>query len=420
MKILVLGSGGREDAICWKLSQSALCTELYCLPGNPGTSRYAKNVDIRISEVENILAFAQNNKIDLTIVGPELPLTLGIVDIFENSGLNIFGPSKAAAQVEGSKSFTKDILSKANVATAAYEVVNTLEQAQTVLAEWDLPYVIKADGLAAGKGVVVCHKAEEAQVGLKFVFEELNADVVVLEQFLEGVEASFIVATNGLEVVPLATSHDYKRIFDNDQGPNTGGMGTVSPTPRLSTEQAQVAIEEVIRPFLAQLKAEGINFKGFLYAGLMIAPSGKISVVEFNARLGDPETQVIMRRLDSDIIPILARLAGHKDFSDAELELTWTQETAVCVVLASKDYPQSSGNGDLISGIEAAEEDPSVKVFHAGTKLDLSKSIVSNGGRVLNVTAVGENVEIARDKVYASIPKISFDGMQYRKDIGRT
>ncbi len=417
MKVLVLGSGGREDAICWKLKSSPILTELYCAPGNPGTARYAKNIDIKLTDISAIVDFAKTNKIDLTIVGPELPLTLGVTDAFEAAGLKIFGPNKEAAQMEGSKSFTKDILIKAKVPTAAYEVVYNLEEAQKVLSEWSLPYVLKADGLAAGKGVVVCHTQEQADKGLSFIFDELKADKLVLEQFLSGVEASFIVATDGERIVPMASSHDYKRIFDNDQGPNTGGMGTVSPSPRITKEQEGWVIKNIIEPTLAELRNRGIRYKGFLYAGLMISEDGQINVVEYNARLGDPETQVIMRRAETDLLPVISALSGVENYESCFQQPEWSNQAAVCVVLASRGYPQSSSAGDTISGIEEAEND-SVRVFHAGTKINDNSNLDSAGGRVLNVTALAESIDMARQKVYQAIQKISFEGMQFRKDIG--
>lgn len=418
MKILVIGSGGREHALCWKISQSKHCTELFCAPGNPGTSQFAKNVDIQVNDIAALLKFAKEKQIDLTVVGPELPLTLGVVNEFEAAGLNIFGPNKAGAELEGSKSFTKDILVTAGIPTAKYKILTSLEEARTELNNWKIPLVIKADGLAAGKGVVVCTSREQVEEGLTFVFSQLKSDKIVCEEFLDGVEASFIVATDGENIVPLAPSHDYKRIFDNDKGLNTGGMGTVCPTPRMSEEQGRWTVENVIRPTLKELKKRGITYKGFMYAGLMISAQGQINVIEYNARLGDPETQVIMRRLNSDLVPVLAKLSGHKDFVDAELSCSWNPETALCVVLASAGYPESARNGDEISGIDFANSTASTIVFHAGTKLDHKNKLVTAGGRVLNVTNVGSTLEEARRNTYRAVDLIQFSGVQVRRDIG--
>ena len=420
MKILVIGSGGREHALCWKISQSEHCTQLFCAPGNPGTSQFGKNIAIPVENVSELLKFAKEESIDLTVVGPELPLALGLVDEFEAAGLVVFGPNKAGAELEGSKSFTKDVLVKAGVPTARYQLLTSLEQARQDLKSWQLPLVIKADGLAAGKGVVICNSAAEVEDGLNYVFNKLKSDKIVCEEFLAGVEASFIVATDGQEVVALAPSHDYKRIFDSDQGPNTGGMGTVCPTPRMTEEQGRWTVENVIRPTLAELKNRGITYKGFMYAGLMISAQGQINVIEYNARLGDPETQVIMRRMKSDIVPLLARLAGHKDFKNADLSCSWSAETALCVVLASAGYPESSRNGDVISGIEFANSKSGTIVFHAGTKLSDKGELQTAGGRVLNVTNVGATLEEARSNTYAAVDLIQFAGVQARRDIGKS
>lgn len=418
MKILVIGAGGREHALCWKLSQSSHCRELYCAPGNPGTAQHGKNVPIQVDDVIGLVEFAKSQKIDLTIVGPELPLTLGVVDRFEAEGLPIFGPRQAGAELEGSKSFTKDVLVKAGVPTARYKIFTSLDEATAGLKDWTLPLVIKADGLAAGKGVVICSSKEEVAEGIGFVFKQLKSEKVVCEEFLEGIEASFIVATDGTHVVPLSPSHDYKRIFDKDRGPNTGGMGTVCPTPRMSEEQGTWAVEQVIKPTLAELKRRGIVYKGFMYAGLMIAKNGSINVLEYNARLGDPETQVIMRRLTSDLLPVLASLSGVKGFDAATPTLNWSDETAVCVVLASAGYPETSHSNDLITGIDFAHNLPGCVVFHAGTKLSEQGELFTAGGRVLNVTSVGASLVEAQQSTYRAVDLIQFAGRQCRRDIG--
>jgi len=418
MKVLIIGSGAREHALCWKLAQSPHCTQLFCAPGNPGCASFAKNVPIQVEDVAGLLAFAKEQRIDLTIVGPELPLTLGIVDAFEAEQLHIFGPSKAGAALEGSKSFTKEILVKAQVPTARYEVYTSFEQAVAALTEWALPYVIKADGLAAGKGVVVCLSRQDSDDALRYIFQNLRADRIVCEEFLEGVETSFIVATDGVRVVPLAPAHDYKRIFDGDQGGNTGGMGTVCPTPRMTEEQGRWTIEHVIAPTLKTLREQGIVYKGFMFAGLMISSAGKISVIEYNARLGDPETQVILRRLDSDLLPVLASLSGHKDFENADLQLKWSPHTALCVVLASAGYPQSSRSGDVIEGIEFAQSCQGSAVFQAGTAFNAKGQLITSGGRVLSVTNLGQDLDQARANTYRAVDMIQFSGRQARRDIG--
>lgn len=413
-KVLVIGSGGREHALCWKLRQSKNVSSLFCAPGNPGTAVLAEHVAIAADEISGLADFAEREKIDFTIVGPELPLTLGIVDEFQQRGLKIFGPSAKAAMLESSKSFAKSVMVAANVPTADYAELRSRREAEAWLEKRPGPIVLKADGLAAGKGVFVCKTLEERAPALAALFDELKAPLLIAEEFLEGKEASFIVATNGKDAVPLAPAHDYKRIKDGDQGPNTGGMGTVSPTPHLSSEQAAWAMEHVIKPVVAEMQRRGTPFRGFLYAGLMISPQGNISVLEFNARLGDPETQSILRRLDSDLFEMLTELeAGRMP------AVRWKGETAVCLVLAAAGYPGAVTKGDEITGIEFAQTVPGAVIFHAGTAVAERGRLVTAGGRVLNVTALGKDTEEARSRAYRAADLIQFRGRQIRRDIGK-
>lgn len=413
MKVLVLGSGGREHAICWKLSQSPLLTKLYSAPGNPGIASIAELVNITVEAVDQLADFAADNKIDLTIVGPELPLTLGVVDVFKKRGLRIFGPDKKCAMLEGSKRFAKEIMRAAGVATAQWQSFTNREDATQYLKTVEPPVVLKADGLAAGKGVFVCKTREEIEGGLRGVFETLSASELVVEQFLEGEEASLMVAISNDQIVPLATSHDYKRLLAGDFGPNTGGMGSVSPTPRLTGAQEKEAIKLVIKPVLDELRRRGMLYGGFLYAGLMLSPDSKIQVLEFNVRLGDPETQAILGRMDSDLLELVDLLL-RKEVSD----VMWSNDVGLCVVIAGQNYPQSSSYGEVISGLDLAGQLPGVTVFQAGTAVNVDGEIITNGGRVLNVTARGESYSQARLRAYEAIELIRFNGMNYREDIG--
>ncbi len=413
MKVLVIGSGGREHAICWKLRQSKRIKTLFCAPGNPGTARVAENVAIAVDKLEDLAAFAEKQKIDLTVVGPEYPLSLGIVDVFQSRGLKIFGPSKAASQLESSKSFAKEIMTAAGVPTAAYETFIAQEPADAWLRSHPGPIVLKADGLASGKGVFVCRDTAEALDASRCLFGEMKASKVVAEEFLAGKEASFIVAANGRAVVPLAPAHDYKRIRDHDEGPNTGGMGSVCPTNHVSEAQCAWALDNVMRPVLREMERRGTPFSGFLYGGLMIDPQGKISVLEFNARLGDPETQSILRVLDSDLLDILeGLLAGQTP------QPRWKDEASICLVLAAPGYPQEVKIGDEISGLEFAESLPGVAIFHAATGLAERSRLITAGGRVLGVTAVGSDLPEARARAYRAADMIQFRGRQLRRDIG--
>lgn len=416
MKILVIGSGGREHALCWKLAQSRDVDAVYCAPGNPGISQVAITEAIPVDDIEGLLAFARSVKPDLTVVGPELPLSLGVVDAFTSAGFRVFGPVKAAAMLESSKSFAKQVMEEAGVPTASCRIFDRFDLLCDYVRAISGPVVLKADGLAAGKGVFVCQTAEDRESALQSLSSMGDAGSrVVVEDFLTGVEVSYIVATDGERVVPMASSHDYKRLGENDQGPNTGGMGAVSPTPRLGPELEQKVLREVIEPVLAQLRKKGIPFKGFLYAGLMISESGDLKVLEFNVRFGDPETQPILRRMEGDLAALLFALADGKETLPA---ISWSSQVGVCVVLAAGGYPEKPRKGDQITGLEDADSVPGVIVFHAGTAGGGSE-IRTNGGRVLNVTALGSTLEAARERAYEACGRIRFDGMQYRGDIAR-
>lgn len=415
MKVLVIGSGGREHAICWKLKDSASVDAVYCLPGNPGISEIAVTEAVPVDDIEAILSFARSIKPDLTVVGPELPLSLGIVDAFRAEGLHIFGPVREAARLEASKAFAKEVMEAAGVPTAAYRGFSDMKELRAYVERTNPPLVLKADGLAAGKGVFVCLSREDLNAALEGL-ESMGkaASHVVAEEFLTGVEVSYIVATDGERVVPMASSHDYKRIFDNDGGPNTGGMGSVSPTPRLKADDEGLVIRTVIEPMLREMKRRGVPFQGFLYAGLMISPKNEIKVLEFNVRFGDPETQSILKRMEGDLAQLLYALT---EKGSPLPEVRWRNESAVCVVMAAEGYPDTPKKGDLIRGIAEAETIKDVTVFHAGTARAADGSIRTNGGRVLNVTATGSSIAEARAKVYEACGRISFDGAQYRKDI---
>ncbi len=416
MKVLIVGSGGREHALAWKVAQSKKVEKVYGAPGNPGIAQIGECVDIKPTEVEKLADFAEREGIDLTIVGPEAPLVAGITDEFEKRGLKVFGPSKAAAQLEGSKAFAKEMMKKYGVPTAGFEVFDDPEKAKEYIRKVGAPIVVKADGLAAGKGVVVAQTVDEAieavdRIMVEKVFGEAGNRVVV-EECLKGEEASYLVITDGERFVPLATAQDHKAVFDGDRGPNTGGMGAYSPAPVLSGEMEKEVQEKVIKPILKGMAEEGMPFKGILYAGLMITEEGP-KVLEFNVRFGDPEAQAILRRLEDDLVDVaLSAVEGR-----LVEELHWKPETSICVVLASKGYPGKYEKGKVITGIEEAEKVPTVAVFHAGTAVKDGK-LVTNGGRVLNVTALGKDIVEARERVYEAVKRIHFDGMHYRTDIG--
>ncbi len=415
MKVLIVGNGGREHAIAWKISQSPLVKELYVAKGNAGLWEIAKRVDISPTDVGRLADFAKEEGIDFTVVGPEAPLVEGIVDAFESRGLKIFGPTKNAARLEGSKAFAKRFMEKHGVPTAQYEVFDDFDKACRYVKDVGAPLVVKADGLAGGKGAVVCFSEDLAIETLeRFMKKEVfgsSGKRVVIEEFLEGEEASYIVMVNGDKYVPLPTSQDHKRLLDGDKGPNTGGMGAYSPTPVINEEMEERIRKEVIERTLKGLKEEGIFFRGFLYAGLMITSEGP-KVLEFNVRLGDPEAQPILMRIKGDFLEALLNFYEGRDIELAEDE-RWTLD----VVLASRGYPENPEKGKEIRGLEEVKKMEDVVVFHAGTTLKDGK-VVTNGGRVLNVCAYGKTLREAKERAYEAVSRIYFEGMHYRKDIG--
>ena len=416
MKVLVIGGGGREHALVWKLSQSDRVTQLFCAPGNAGIAEQAECVPVSATDVEKLVAFASEKRVDLTIVGPEAPLCAGIADVFRAKGLRIFGPSGAAAQLEGSKAFSKQLLLKYNVPTAGAEVFDDPAAARACLRKFRVPVVVKADGLAAGKGVIVAQSVAEAEqaieeIMVKRVFGGAGARVIV-EECLRGEEVSVMALVSGRTVKVLAAAQDHKRVFDGDRGPNTGGMGAYSPTPMVAGELSG-RIHEIFHRTLAGLAAEGIEYRGLLYAGLMLTADGP-KVLEFNCRFGDPETQVVVPRMDFDLVDAAVATADGK--LDA-MELRWKREAAVCVVLAAGGYPGHYEKGKPIAGLKEAARLTNVCVFHAGTKPGADGAVVTDGGRVLGVTALGDGIEDATRRAYDAVRRIQFDGMQYRKDI---
>ncbi len=416
MKLLVVGSGGREHAIAWRLAQSPRVQKVYVAPGNGGTAREAGVENVAITDIRALVEFALAEKIHLTVVGPEAPLAEGIVDSFRNRGLRIFGPSRACAQLESSKRFAKEFMKRHGIPTAAYASFDDARAAHEYVDSRGAPIVVKADGLAAGKGVFVAMSAADAHRAIEQILIERTMGTagnrIVIEEFLEGEEASFIVLADGERVLPLATSQDHKRLKDGDEGPNTGGMGAYSPAPVVTPELHARVIREVIQPVLAGMAQEGHPYSGFLYAGLMIDASGNPRVLEFNCRLGDPETQPILLRLRSDLFELIERAVdGRLDHATAE----WDRRPALGVVLAAAGYPDAPKKGDVVNGLPEAGEE--FRVFHAGTALK-DGSIVTNGGRVLCVTALGDNIKMAQRRAYEVVKGIRFDGMQYRRDIG--
>lgn len=419
MKILVVGSGGREHALCWKIAQSPLVEEVYCAPGNGGIAADAVCVNIAADDIESLADFARQSDIDLTVVGPEAPLAAGIVDAFEAAGLPVFGPSKAAAQLEGSKAFAKEAMAEFGIPTAAFGVFTDPEEALRYIDEADFDVVVKADGLAAGKGVIVARDKDEARAAVRDImvdqtFGTAGASVVV-EQCLRGEEASFIAICDGDNILPFASSQDHKAAYDGDTGPNTGGMGAYSPAPVLDDAACAHALELVLRPLVKGMKEKGMVFRGMIYAGLMMTADGPY-VLEFNVRLGDPETQPLLMRLKSDIVPVLLKVARHESIAGEVFD--WEDGPAVCVVLASGGYPGAYEKGKAIEGLERADALPGVKVFHAGTKAE-GGEIVTAGGRVLGVTAVAADLPRAMEMAYRAVDNINFTDMHYRKDIAQ-
>lgn len=418
MKVLVVGSGGREHALCWKIAQSPLVRALYCAPGNPGIARHAQCVDIKVSDVEGLLRFARAEEIVLTVVGPEFPLSLGIADRFEEEGLGVFGPSMAAAEIETSKVFSKNLMKKYGIPTAFFSTFTDFDEAVAWVSEVKPPLVIKADGLASGKGVFVCQTESEAHDVLDDIMRRKifgdSGDRVVIEEFLRGEEASFFAVTDGVGVVPLEASQDHKALLDGDLGPNTGGMGAYSPAPVVTPELADTVMRTVMIPVVRAMKEEGRLYKGVLYAGLMIK-NGEPKVLEFNCRFGDPETQPLLMRMKSDIVPVLNAVAGG-GLSGQGIE--WKDDAAVCVVLASKGYPGDYKKGAPLDGLEKLDEMDNVIAFHSGTSVDGGR-IVSDGGRVLGVTALGPTIQEAIKLAYKAVGKIDCESLCYRTDIGR-
>ena len=418
MNILVIGSGGREHALAWKAAQSPNADKVFVAPGNAGTAGEPslENVNIDVMDLDGLADFAEQNQVGLTIVGPEAPLVAGVVDLFTRRGLRVFGPTEGAAQLEGSKAFTKDFLDRHAIPTAAYANFTDVDEALAYVRAQGAPIVVKADGLAAGKGVIVAMTLEEAEAAIRDMlagnaFGDAGSRVVI-EEFLEGEEASFIVMVDGEHVLPMATSQDHKRVGDGDTGPNTGGMGAYSPAPVVTNEIHQRIMDEVIYPTVRGMAAEGHPYTGFLYAGLMIDGSGAPKVIEFNCRFGDPETQPIMLRMKSDLVALCdAAIDGKLDQCDSE----WDERASVGIVLAAGGYPGSYNKGDAISGLPQTEVDGE-KVFHAGTKLD-GEQVVTSGGRVLCATALGNSVTEAQQRAYALASQIHWDGAFYRKDI---
>lgn len=413
MNILIIGSGGREHAIAWKIAQSPKVQAVWVAPGNAGTHFEEKiqNIDIAATDISALVAFAKITPIDLTIVGPEAPLALGIVDTFRENHLRCFGPTKNAAQLESSKAFSKDFMLRHHIPTASYATFDDFETANAYLNQHALPVVIKEDGLAAGKGVVIARSLAEATSALQKMFQKKNR--VVIEEFLEGEEASFIVLSDGEHVLPLATSQDHKALKDGDLGPNTGGMGAYSPAPIVTPQLHQKIMETVIVPTIEGMAAEGNFYQGFLYAGLMITKSGQIKVLEYNCRLGDPETEAILPRMQSDLVPLCEAVLDKKLNTQ---EITWDPRTALGVVLAMTGYPDDYPKGLPISGLDQPLPDGQ-KVFHAGTQLK-GNQVVTAGGRVLCVVGMGSSVKTAQESAYAAAEKIKWDGIYYRKDIG--
>jgi len=415
--VLLVGGGGREHALAWKLAQSPRLDRLIAAPGNPGIAAHARCVAVRDTAIDDLVALAQRERPDLVVVGPEAPLALGLADRLRAAGFAVFGASAAAARLESSKAFAKDLMARHGVPTARYRTFHDVAAARRYCRERGVPLVVKADGLAAGKGVVICRSLEEADRALAACFEERafgeSGLTVVIEEFLEGEEASFFALADGEAVVPLAGAQDHKTVFDNDQGPNTGGMGAYSPTPVLDAAMQERVMAEIARPVIAAMAKEGAPYAGVLYVGLMIGRDGP-KVIEFNCRFGDPECQAILPRLQDDLLPVLEAAATGRGLP---LALRWSPQTSVCVVMASGGYPGRYETGRAISGLEAAATITGINIFHAGTAAD-GGTIVTAGGRVLGVQALGDDVASAIRTAYAAVERIRFDGAHYRRDIG--
>jgi len=417
MKVLVIGGGGREHALVWKIKQSPQVKKIYCAPGNAGTEEIAENIPIAADDIKSLLEFALQKEIGLTVVGPEQPLVMGIVDQFEEKGLRIFGPNARAAELEGSKSFAKDIMAKYGLPTAEYKTFSSADNAAEYIKFKDCPLVIKADGLAAGKGVLLCQTVDEALAAVDSIMGKKSfgkaGNQIVVEEFLQGQEVSVLAFSDGQTVLLMDSAQDHKAAYDGDKGPNTGGMGAYSPAPVFTEKMRQKVRDQIMLPMIQAMRQEGRPFKGILYAGLMLTKKGS-KILEFNVRFGDPETQPLLVRMDSDIIPIFeACIDGTLD----QCPLQWKKESSVCVVMAAEGYPGPYEKGKPISGLQNANSLPGVEVFHAGTKTQ-DGEVLTQGGRILGVTATGENTGIAIAKAYEAVDKIKWQGIHYRKDIG--
>lgn len=419
MKVMVVGSGGREHALVWKLSQSPKVKKIYCAPGNAGTAQISENVPIPAEDIKGLKQFAVQEKIELTVVGPEAPLTMGIVDEFEESGLTAFGPSKMAAELEGSKIFAKQFMERHKIPTARYRIAKTAGEAREIIKTAPFPYpiVIKADGLAAGKGVMVCKNQIQTEEAIRTIMEDKKfgdaGDKIIIEEFLRGKEASFIVISDGVKVVPFVTTMDHKAVYEGDHGPNTGGMGAISPSPFINRELFNEVVKTIIFPTVTRMLEEGRKYKGVLYAGLMLTKHGP-KVLEYNCRFGDPETQPQMLRLETDLVDIM--MAGLEE-NILDMDIKWTSKSSACVVLTSGGYPLKYEKGKEITGIAEAQKIEGITIFHAGTRIENDK-IFTAGGRVLNVCACEDNLPQTMKKIYSAVSKIEFKGMHYRKDIG--
>lgn len=416
MKILVVGGGGREHAVCWKLSKEKNVEKIYCAPGNAGIAEVAECVDIPVTELDKLADFAEEKGIDLTVIGPEVPLVMGITDVFNKRGLKVFGPDKVCSQLEGSKLFSKEFMVRHNIPTAKYKEYTDLEKAKSEIDEFGYPVVIKADGLAAGKGVIIAQNREEAVDALDTIMKERKfgeaGNLVVVEEFLSGVEISILALVDKNTIVPMESAKDHKKVFEFETGLNTGGMGTFSPSTIYTDDLSKRVYEEVLVKSLEGFKKDNLDYRGILFVGLMITDEGE-KVLEYNCRFGDPEIQSVLMRLDSDLSEIMMAVAEDRL---SEVEIKYSDDAATCVILASGGYPESYEKGKEITGLDNLDDD--IVVFHSGTKKEGSK-IMTNGGRVLGVCARGKDVEDAANRVYKNIEKIKFDGLHYRKDIGR-
>ena len=418
MRVLLVGGGGREHALAWKLAQSPRLGRLVAAPGNPGVARHAECAAVRDNEIDDLVALATRESADLVVVGPELPLSLGLADRLRAAGLAVFGPSQAAARLESSKVFSKDLMARYGIPTARFKIFQDAAAARRFCREWGAPLVVKADGLAAGKGAIVCLTLDDADRAIRLCLEEgafgAAGRTVVVEEFMEGEEASFFVVTDGTSALPFQAAQDHKTIFDGDRGPNTGGMGAYSPAPVMDATTDRRVMDEIVTPTIAAMAKEGAPYAGVLYVGLMITKAGP-RVVEFNCRFGDPECQAILPRLDEDILPVFDAVARGRGLPAS---LRWRSEASVCVVLASRGYPAAPKVGDPISGLDDAGALPGVNVFHAGTARR-DGSLVTAGGRVLGVQALGPDIRSAVARAYEAVDRIRFDGMQLRRDIGQ-